>query len=243
MNQALLIAGRELKAYLRSPLGYAIAAAVLLGEGIWFMAKALGGAGSKRLSAQVLAEFFNGASGATILACVVLSMRLIAFESEHGTLVLLKTSPVHDRDVVLGKFLSVMVVLVVLTGLSAYMPALIFVNGRVSVGHILVGYLGVFLLGCSVTAIGLFASALAKNQVIAAIVAAVLVLVMLLLWMVAKVTEPPVNTFLDALSIHHLRQRAFMTGVLRLDNVIYYLSVCFFFLLAATKTLEARRWR
>jgi len=47
----------------------------------------------------------------------------------------------------------------------------------------------------------------------------------------------------DALAIHHFRQRDFNLGMLRLENVVYYLSVVFFFLLAATKTLEARRWR
>jgi ABC-2 type transport system permease protein len=243
MSHVLLIAGRELKAYLRSPLGAVIAAVVLLGEGLWFMAKALGDTGAKRLSANVLATCLEGVSGATILACWVLSMRLIAWESEHGTLVLLRTSPVSDRATVLGKYLSVMGLLVVLTLLSAYMPALIFVNGKVSVGHILVGYLGILMLGSAVTAIGLFGSAVAKNQIIAAIISGALVLVFVLLWLVAKVSEPPIRAFVDGLAIHHLRQRDSLTGVLRLENVVYYAAMTFFFLLAAIKTLEARRWR
>lgn len=243
MKNVLLIAGRELKAYVRSPLGAVIAAVVLLGEGLWFMAKALGDSGDKRLSANVLATCLEGVSGATILAAWVLSMRLIAWESEHGTLVLLKTSPVSDRAVVLGKYLSMMGVLFVLTLLSAYMPALIFVNGKVSGGHILIGYLGILLLGSAVTAIGLFGSALAKNQIIAAIVSGAIVLVFVLLWLVAKVSEAPIRAFVDGLAIHHLRQRDSLTGVLRLENVVYYVALTFFFLLAAIKTLEARRWR
>lgn len=243
MTATLLIAKRELSAYLRSPLGYVLAAAVLLIEGLWFMAKAMGEAGEKRLSAQVLAETLNGISGLTIVACLLMSMRLIAYEAEHGTLVLLKTSPLRDRDVVLGKFLSVMVVLFVLTLLSGYMPALIFVNGKVSVGHILVGYLGILLLGAAVSAIGLFGSALAKNQVVGFVIAGALTAVMVLMWLVAKVSAPPVSDFIDGLAIHHLRQRDFLQGVLRLDNVVYYLAVCFVFLLATIKTMEARRWR
>jgi ABC-2 type transport system permease protein len=66
---------------------------------------------------------------------------------------------------------------------------------------------------------------------------------MLLLWMAAKVADPPVSSFVLALALHHERQRAFMNGVLRLDNVIYYMAVTYFFLLAAIKTMEARRWR
>jgi ABC-2 type transport system permease protein len=243
MSAALLIAGRELKAYLRSPLGYVLAAAVLLGEGLWFVAKALGPVGEKRLSAQVLIETFHAITGGTILACLVISMRLIAYEAEHGTMILLKTSPIRDRDVVLGKFLSAMTVLLCLTALSGYMPALVFVHGKVSAGHVLTGYLGVLLLGSAVISVGLFGSALAKNQVIGFIVSGLLVLVMLLMWMVAKVTDPPIQEFLDGLALHHVRQRDFMTGVLRLDNVVFYVALSLVFLLASTKTLEARRWR
>jgi ABC-2 type transport system permease protein len=243
MSNIWLIASRELKAYVRSPLGYVVAAGMLLADGIWFIAKALGPVGGKRLSAAVLEEFFHGTTGVTMFACIVLSMRLVAQEHEQGSLVLLRTAPLRDRDLVLGKFLSVLIVITVVLALTAYMPALIFVNGKVSVGHILVGYLGVLLLAAASIAIGLFASALAKRQVIAAIIAAVLMGTMLLLWMLARVTEPPVSEFIAGLALHHMRQRPFMTGLLRLENVVYYLAVSFFFLLAATKTLEARRWR
>jgi ABC-2 type transport system permease protein len=136
-----------------------------------------------------------------------------------------------------------MTVLLCLTALSGYMPALVFVHGKVSAGHVLTGYLGVLLLGSAVISVGLFGSALAKNQVIGFIVSGLLVLVMLLMWMVAKVTDPPIQEFLDGLALHHVRQRDFMTGVLRLDNVVFYVALSLVFLLASTKTLEARRWR
>ena len=123
---------------------------------------------------------------------VVLSMRLLAQEREHGTLVLLKTAPLSDRDLVLGKFLSVMVVMLVVTGLTAYMPALIFLHGKVSVGHILVGYCGVLLLAAATVAVGLFASAIARSQVIAIIIGAALMGTMVLWWLLAKMTNPPV---------------------------------------------------
>lgn len=243
MSNVGLIVGRELKAYVRSPLGYAAAAGVLLIDGIWFMAKALGGTTDKRLSAQVLAEFFNGASGTTAILAIALAMRLVAAEHDSGTLVLLKTSPIRDWEIVLGKFLSVMVVLLAITALTSYMPLLILKNGKISTGHLLVGYAGILLLGASVAAIGLFASALAKNQVVAAILAAVLTGAMYLWWLIAKIADPPVAGFLEGLAIHHLRMRDFMTGVLRLENVVYYAAVAFFFLLASVKTMEARRWR
>ncbi len=241
MNGALLIAGRELRAYLRSPFGYIVAAATLLIDGLLFQGYALG-AGA-RLSADVLHDFFYFASGTTMVAAILLSMRLVAEERQTGTLVLLNTAPVRDSEIVIGKFLSAFVFVVLLTSLTVYMPLLILVNGKVSVGHILVGYLGLLLLGAATVAIGLFGSALARSQVLAAIIGAGILVTMLILWIVGRVTDPPLNTFLAGLALHNERQNAFMRGLLGLENVVYYVGVTYFFLLAATKTLEARRWR
>jgi ABC-2 type transport system permease protein len=139
--------------------------------------------------------------------------------------------------------LSAFLVIVLLTALSVYMPLLVLVNGKVSWGHVVVGYSGVLLLGGAVTAIGLFASALARSQVIAAIIGAAMLVVLLTLWLAARAVEPPLNTFLGRLALHHENFRPFMQGVLELRSVVFYLAVTYFFLLAATKTLEARRWR
>lgn len=241
MNNALLIARRELSAYLSSFLGFAVLAAVLLVEGLYF--NAVGISTTARLSSDVLREFFYTISGGTMILAVVLAMRLLAGEREHGTLVLLNTAPVKDSEIVAGKFLAALGLLSLHLALTVYMPLLVMVNGKVTTGHVLVGYAGVLLLGAAALAIGMFGSALARNQIIAVVIGVVLLAVFILWWMVARVTDPPLNTFLSGLAIHHERQRPFMTGVLRLENVVYYLGVAYFFLLAATKTLEARRWR
>lgn len=241
MNNALLIARREISTYLRSPLGYIIVAAVLLIDGIYFQSQGLGS--GKKLSAEVLYQFFMGASGTTMIASVAISMRLLAGERETGTLMLLNTAPVRDRDIVLGKFLSAFCVVLVMTAMTFYMPLLIFVNGRIALGHVAVGYAGILLLGAAALSVGLFASALARSQVIAVIVGAAMLGTLVLLWQLARVTDPPIKDYVAMLSLHHLRQRPFMTGVLKLENVVFYLAVTYFFLLSATKVLEARRWR
>jgi ABC-2 type transport system permease protein len=243
MRNALLVAGRELGAYLRSPLGYVVAAASLLIDGILFYAFVLGAGAGPRLSAEVLMNFFYYASGTTMIASVALSIRLLAGERENGTLVLLNTAPIRDAEIVAGKFLSAFAFLAVMTLLTVYMPLLIFVNGKVSTGHIVVGYVGLLLLAAASLSIGLFASALARTQVIAAILGAAVLGTMVLLWAAAKVTDPPLSGFVSALALHHERFKPFMTGVLKLENVVYYLGIAYFFLLCATKTLEARRWR
>ncbi|MEZ4302434.1 MAG: ABC transporter permease [Polyangiaceae bacterium] len=241
MSNALLIARRELGSYLSSFLGFIVLAAVLLGEGIYFNYFGIG-TGAK-LSADVLREFFNTATGGTMILSIVLAMRLLAGERDHGTLVLLNTAPVKDSEIVGGKFLAALGLVALHLVLTLHMPLLVIVNGKVAAGHVIVGYLGVLLLGGAALAIGMFGSALAKNQIIAVVIGAVLLAVFVMWWMVARVADPPLNTFLAGLALHHERQRPFMTGVLRLENVVYYVGVAYFFLLAATKTLEARRWR
>lgn len=240
MSAALLIARREAYGYVRSPLGGAVIAAALLGNGLWFY---WNGLTEKRLSAEVLQEFFYGASGAIMLVAWVLSARLIAEERQAGTMTLLNTAPVRDASIVLGKFLSAFTVIAIMTVLTLYMPALIFVNGKVSLGHIAVGYAGLLLLGSAATAIGLFASSLARSQVLALIISGTILIPLILLWMVARAVDPPFNTFLAGLALHHENFRPFQMGTLKLGSVAYYVVVTFFFLMAATKVLEARRWR
>ena len=240
MSQVLLIARRELFAYLRSPLGAVILAGALLIDGALFYTEGLS---QKLLSSEVLQRFIYNTSGPTMIAAVLLSMRLLAEERQAGTLVLLNTSPIQDREIVLGKFLSAFGVLTLLTLLTAYMPALIFVNGKVSLGHVLVGYAGLLLLGGATIAVGLLGSALARSQIVAVILGAVTMALLLLLWMIARTADPPINRFLAALAMHHDNFRPFILGRLSLGSVAYYLAVTYFFLLASIKVLEARRWR
>ena len=241
MRNALLIASRELRGFLRSPLAYFVIAIMLLVDGLLFYGFSLGG--EARLSGEVLRDFFYFSSGTTMTAAILLSMRLFAEEKQTGTFTLLNTAPVRDGSIVAGKFVSAYALVAGFTLLTVYMPLLIFINGRVSVGQIVVGYLGLLLIGAAATAIGTFGSVLVKSQTVAAVVSAVILVCMLVLWLVAKETDPPISEFLVALSLHDARFRPFMQGILELQNCVYYLAVTFFFLLATTKALEARRWR
>jgi ABC-2 type transport system permease protein len=200
VTNVLLIAGREMRAYARSPLGSVIVAGALLIDGILFY---YWGLSQKLLSAEVLSEFFYAASGVTMISCMALSMRLIAEERQTHTFTLLNTAPIRDWEIVLGKYLSALGMLAIIVALTAYMPALIFVNGKVSYGHIAVGYVGLLLIGSATIGIGLFASSLTKSQVVSAIVGAAILVALILMWMLASVVEPPLNTVLASLAFHH----------------------------------------
>jgi gliding motility-associated transport system permease protein len=241
MNATLLIARRELGAYLRSMTGYVIAAILLLIEGLFFNAFVLGGA--EKLSSGVLVGFFEVCGGITMIASVLISMRLIAEERQTGTLVLLTSSPVHDWQIVLGKYLAAVVFLAMFTLATLYMPALIFVNGKVSIGHMVAGYLGVMLLGAAALAIGTFGSVLARTQVLAVITSGAMVAAMVLCWNLAKVTEKPLNDMFTSLALWDKHFPPFQNGTLHVRDVVYYLMVAYVALFASIRVMEARRWR
>lgn len=241
MRTVWLVLRREFGAYFRSYMGYVILAVVLLVDGLLFNAYALGG--GAKYSAEVLRQFFYFSSGTTMIASIFLTMRLLAEERQMGTMVLYTTSPVRDAHVVLGKFLSAFLFLCLLTLLTLYMPLLIFVNGKVSLGHIAGGYVGLLSLGAASLAIGMFGSALARSQIIAAIVSAAILVTFLLFWLLANLTEPPLSGIFGYMALHNKHFLPFMKGIINVRDLVYYLSLTFFFLLLSTRVIEARRWR
>jgi ABC-2 type transport system permease protein len=238
---SLLIARRDVAAYLHGYSGYFILSAVLFITGMLFQVRGLG-AGAQ-YSHEVLEAFFENCGGLVMIASILLTMRSLAEERQTGTEVLLRTSPATETQIVFGKYLAAMAVLSGLLLLTTYMPALIFVNGKVSVGHIAVGYLGLLCLASSTSAVGIAASSLFKAQLPAGILAAVIVVTMLLGWMLSDLVNAPFADVLAYAAYWDKHFTAFMEGRLHLRSVVYYLSVTFAFLLVATKVLEGRRWR
>ena len=239
-RNVLLIARRELMAMVGTMTGWVILAAVLAVDGMLFNAYALEGV---RRSADVLTRFFYFSSGTTMVAAIFLSMRLLAEERQAGTLPLLYASPVEDVEIVLGKFLAGLTFLCGLTLLTAYMPLLILVHGKVSFGHLVAGYLGLFLLASACVALGTFASALARTQIVAAILGGALLVALLVAWQLSRVAEPPFAGLFAALALHNQHFVPFESGVIHLRDVAYYLLVTWVFLFAASRVVEARRWR
>jgi ABC-2 type transport system permease protein len=236
-----IIARRELAGYLRTPSGYLIAAATLLVQGLLFNTRALGG--GAKLSSQVLVDFLRDSSGTTTVAAVLLAMRLFAEERQSGTLVLLYTSPVREAEIVVGKFLSALVVLGIITLLSLYLPALIFVNGKVSIGHIAGGYFGLLCVGAATLALSVLGSTLAKNQLMAGVVAAVLIFVLFLCWGLSRVVDGQLGTIIAHFSLYEQHFFPFMLGLVQLSDIVYYASIVYVALFAATRVVQSQRWQ
>ena len=240
MNSKMwLIARRELAAFFNTWMGYIIVAAALIIDGILFNSFALGS--DPKFSADVLSDFFYFASGMSMIAGIFLAMRLLAEEKQNGTIVLFYTSPVSERQLIYGKFLSALLFSLILHAASLYMPALIMVHGKISMGHIASGYLCLTLLGASTIAITLFASTIAPNQLVAAVIGAFITVIFITLWMLSGVVDAPFKDLFSWMSIHNNHFTAFAGGIVHLKDIVYYVGLVVLFLECSVRALEGRR--
>ena len=241
MTRGLLIVSRELRAFFTTWTGYVIAALTLFIDGLLFNAFAIGK--SPKFSATVLSDFFYFSSGVTMVAGIFLAIRLLAEEKQTGTLVLFFTSPVSERELVYGKFLSAFIFLTAIHLVSLYLPILILLNGKISLGHLASGYLALSLIGGAVLALAVFCSAIAPSQLIAGILASCLLVTMLIMWIMAGVVEAPFRDLFSYLALHNDHFTSFGRGLVHVKHVVYYLSVCVFFLECTVWVLKVRRWQ
>lgn len=240
MRNITLIAKRELSAYLRTMSGYVIIAVMLFIDGLLFNSWAISGTAKK--SSEILADFFTITSGITMIGAVFLSMRLIAEERQTGTIAMLYSSPVRDTEIVLGKFFSGLGFLLIFLIATLYMPVLVAVYGKVSFGHIAAGYGGLMLVGAVSMAIGTFGSSLTKSQVVAAVVSGVMCLALTTCWVLGRVVDRPLTDIIISMAWWgHFDP--FRNGLVQIKHISYFVCVSFLALFAATRVLEARRWR
>jgi ABC-2 type transport system permease protein len=238
MRNVYHVARRELNAYLASPIAYVVAAVYLA---------VLGGLSGFILYYSREATLrYTLTHGVTLLFLVlvtqVLTMRLLADEQRQGTIELLLTSPVRDWEVVVGKYLAGLGVFCLMVLLSGYFPLVLTRIGDPDVGVMLSSYLGVVLLGAALLAIGIFASSVTQNQVVAAVLG---MGIAILLWLSGALTEfvgDGLRGVVEFLPIfdHYFD---FVRGIIDTRHIAYYLSVVVLFLFLSTRVLEARRWK
>jgi len=229
---------RELGTYFASPIAYVISAIFLavMGGLFGFILYYSRQATMRYLFGHVIIILF------LVLVSQALTMRLLAEEKRSGTLELLLTSPVRDWEVVLGKYVASLGAFLVMTLLTAYMPILLLRVGKPDVGPMLSGYLGLILLGSALLAIGLFASSLTQNQIVAAIVG---VGITLLMWLVSGLSEMVsggVKAVVEYLPLF-AHYNDMLRGVIDTKDILYYVSVVALFLFLSTRVLESRRWK
>ena len=186
--------------------------------------------------------FLDAAQILILLFAAVLTMRLIAEERKLGTWELLLTVPVRDTEIVLGKFLGSLAVLTGMLLLTLYYPILLMVFGDPDLGPIITSYLGLFLLGCAALAVGIFASSLTSNQIVAAVVGGGILFTLWFLGIAGNFVPGALGEVLSYISLsHHFPD--FVRGIVDTKAIVYYLSVTALFLYMAIRSTETDRWR
>ncbi len=243
MRNTLAILQKELWYFAVTPGSYVVTAVFLVLTGAvfsWMMMQTQ----EEQISIYPLFVGFYGMMSAVlgVLFAPILSMRMLAEEVRSGTIEQLLTMPIRDIEVVVGKFLACFIFLGIMITLTLYYPLAVSLFGNPDWGPILGTYVGMVLIGAASLSIGLLASSLTQNQIVALVISLVVLMFLWLLQVASGFFAPPLNGLVSFLSMSgHTSE--FTKGVIDTRDVVYYLSVVAGALFVTTRSLEARRWR
>ncbi len=244
MHNVWQVARRELGAIFVQPIAYIFGVVIVALTGYIFASELFFQAsqpGALPLDVQSVMGIYTFLY---LFAMPALTMRLLSEEQRSGTMELLMTLPIRDGEVVLGKFLAGFIFYLVTTALTLVFPVILFVFGNPDPGPIWTAYLGAILYGAALLGIGILASALSENQMVAFILALGMTLVLYLLTIPAQsfALGDTAVTILNELSLAN-HQDNFFRGLIVAKDVVYFVAVTAVSLFAATRVLESRRWR
>jgi ABC-2 type transport system permease protein len=236
MSTATTVARREIRAYFNSPVAYIVVTVFMLIAGYLFFSQLF-------LEKQAeLRGYFNLAPLIFTFIMPAITMRLIAEEKGSGTLEMLITMPVRDWEVVLGKFLAGMAMLAAIVGMTLFYALTLSLVGPVDRGPVITGYLGLLLMGGAYVGIGVMASSLTRNQIVAFILAFAISFALFIFGQVTQLAPEWLAPILAYLSMgNHFE--ALSRGVIDSRDVVFYLSVMVISLVIATVSLESRKWK
>lgn len=242
MRNTWLITAKEFRSHLTSPMTYVVVGIFLLLTGFFF---------TDYLTRTELRDtsirgfvnqgVINPGPMLLLLFAAALTMRLMAEEKKLGTWELLLTAPVRDAEVVLGKFFGTLGILVVMLVFTLYYPLMLIIFGDPDIGPIITSYLGLFLLGSAAVAVGLFASSLTANQVVASVVSGASLFALWFLGMSVSYLPEALGKVIESISLFSHFQ-GFPIGVIDTRAIVYYLSVTALFLFLTVRSLETGRW-
>ena len=243
MKNTMLIARREFRAYLTSPMAYIVACDFLVLYGalfVWYLTDT--NYSDTSINGYLVKwGWVNPGNLVLMLFAAALAMRLIAEEKKLGTWELLLTAPLRDTEIVLGKFLSSLGMLVSMLALTLYFPLLLWIFGDPDTGPIVTSYLGLFLLGAASLSIGLFASSVTSNQIVAAVIAGGILAILYFIGMAGNNITGAIGDILSYISLYH-HFPAFTIGIIDTQAIVYYLSVTALFLFLTIRSIETSRW-
>jgi ABC-2 type transport system permease protein len=235
MNGVLAIYQKELATYFRSPIAYFVIAVFLLGTGYFFIYNIfMTGIGT-------MDETFQSMGILLLTLMPVMTMRLFSGEYSGRTMELLMTLPLKPWQIVVGKFLGAVTMLLLMTVATGINLIPLYLYGNPDTSTMLSGYLGFFLLGMASLAIGQFFSALTQNQIVAALIT---IPVLLGFWFIGHVQSYQSSVALRGLFGYLSFSQHFgdfIRGLVRSEAVAFYLIVSAIALTLNTSYLKWHR--
>jgi len=255
MRNILAIWQREMKSYFVSPIAYVILTIFLFVSGIFFynllmrvveysMMMAQYGQASQPLDVpgEVVRALLSTMSVILLFVVPMMTMGLFAEEKKRGTIELLLTTPVGHFQAIAGKYLASVTFLLIMLITNAITTLPLFIYGEPDWAPMLSGYLGMFLFGMALLAIGLFFSTLTENQIVAVIITFGVSLALFVIDQLSGSATGVTKNVVDYLSVlGHLED--FIKGVVDTSHVIYYITFAFVGLFLAYRSLESMRWK
>lgn len=243
------IAARELKSLFLSPLAWAILAVVQLILAYIFLVsvdqflevqpRLIGMTDAPGVTDIIAAPLFGTAAVVLLLVAPLLTMRLVSEEHRNRTLSLLLSAPVSMTEIILGKYLGILLFLLVMLGMLALMPLSLLLGGSLDFGKLGAGLLGLGLLLAAFAAAGLFMSTLTTQPTVAAISTFGL---LLLLWIIdwTSGARAEVSGVLNYLSLTR-HYEPMLKGMISSVDIGYYLLFIVTFLVMSVRRLDAER--
>ncbi|MEA3404042.1 MAG: ABC transporter permease subunit [Armatimonadota bacterium] len=235
MRKVLTIAGKELRSYFVSPMGYVVLG-FLLGVGGLIFALTYTAPQMEADPTYIIRVMVF----LILLMSPVITMGLLAQEWASGSIELLMTNPVRDVELILGKYLAAVTLLVIALAASLEFPLILEKFGDPDWMVVLTGYIGVLLAGMSFLAIGLFASSLTSNQIASGLLGFVMLLFFWLIGWLGYNISSKIGEVAKYISVFENIQD-FSKGIIDLRPVVFFLSLIAFFLMLSVRTVENRR--
>ena len=255
MKNSWIIAKRDLGSFFNSPIFYVITTVFLIiysyifvnilnffsmqsMQSVQFQHMGI----DLNINEMVIEPSFQNMAVVLLLIIPIVTMRSFAEEKKSKTFRLLLSSPVHLKEIIWGKFLACMIVITVMVLISSYSIGFLFMIGEPDIGPVLTGYLGILLTAGCYVSIGIFASSLTENQIVAAVITFGFSLFMWVIGWGAQSANSTTGQVLEYLSVIKHMDR-FLKGMIETSDLAYYLSFIIFGLFLCYRTLDSNRWR
>jgi len=256
MRNIIAICKRELLSFFVSPIAYFVITGFTLLVGFFFFNYfslflrmyqmsaylSMRGMPLPNLNQTIIEGVYQTMIVILVFLVPLLTMRIVAEDKRRGTFELLLTSPVSVFEIVMGKFLSLAVIIFAMLGISFIFPLLLIVYGSPEVPPIISGFFGVLLCTLGFASVGMAVSSFTENQIVAGVSSMV---TLLLLYVIQAPAESLDGTVADVLRyLSPVDQvQDFVRGVITLKATVYFLSMITLGLFLSQRALDALRWR